>query len=220
MLKVSTIVEEIVYTSEFAQEGLDNGCLNLSAYAQSIKALVEVKTKKPVKLGSIVASLSRLSARNAKAQKPFVPEVEAHNLVSRSGLAEITYVKTPDNQKLVSKLYSDYKFTGSQFFVVTLGLSEISIITTEELTEDIEIMFGNQKPKLFLMNLASLSMQTSESGIETPNQFYAIIRHFALQRINIVEFITTYTELSFILDQKDLKQAFNLLHDTYFTKPR
>lgn len=218
MLKVSTIVEEIVATSEFAQEGLQNGCLNLSAYAHQILPLVEAKTKKPVKLGSIVASLSRLASRNIKSQKPFSPDIDAHNLLSRSGLAEIAYVKTPDNQKLVSRLYNDTKFTGSQFFVVTLGLNEISIITTEELAEDIKKLFGAQEPRLFLKNLASLSMQTGESGIETPNQFYTIIKHFALQRINIVEFVTTYTELSFILDQKDLKQAFNLLHDAFFVK--
>jgi aspartokinase len=218
MLKVSAVVEEIVSTSEFALEGLNNGCLNLSAYANKIRPLVEAKTKKPVKLGSIVASLRRKAARDIKVKKPFSPDIDAHNLFSRSGLAEIAYVKTPENQGVVSKLYADTKFTSSQFFVVTLGLGEISIITTEELAEEIKKLFGSQKPKLFKKNLASLSMQTGPSGIETPNQFYTIIKQFALQKINIVEFITTYTELSFILDQKDLKQAFNLLHDAFFVK--
>ncbi len=218
MLKISTVVEDIVSTSEFALEGLQNGCLNLSAYASKILPLVEAKTKKPVKVGSIVASLRRMGAQSAVSQKPFSPHVDAHNLLGRSGLAEITYTKTPENQELISKLYADAKFTSAQFFVVTLGLGEISIITTEELAEDIKKLFGSQKPKLFKKNLASLSMQTGVAGIDTPNQFYTIIKQFALQRINIVEFVTTYTELSFILDQKDLKQAFNLLHDAFFVK--
>jgi aspartokinase len=217
MLKVSSAVEEIVRTSEFASEGLSNGCLNLSAYAKSILPLVEAKTKKDVTLGSIIAALSRMSSSSsAKNHKPFIPEVEAYNLLTRSGLAEITYVKTPQNQQLVSKLYADTKFTNSQFFVVTAGLGEISIITTEELADEIKELFAPQQPKLFMKNLASLSMQTADNSIETPNQFYAIIKQLALQRINIVEFVTTYTELSFILDQADLKQAFNLLHDSFF----
>ncbi|MFO0971208.1 MAG: hypothetical protein U0520_02540 [Candidatus Saccharimonadales bacterium] len=61
-------------------------------------------------------------------------------------------------------------------------------------------------------------MQTTESGIDTPNQFYTIIKQFAIRRINIVEFVTTFTELSFILNEKDLKQAFNTLHDAFFSK--
>jgi aspartokinase len=217
MLKVASIVEEIVATSEFALEGIQNGCLNLSAYAKQILPIVEAKTKKPVTLGSIVAALSRLpAAQNTNDLKPFTPDIEAYNLLSRSGLAEITYVKTPQNQALVTQLYNDPKFASAQFFVVTLGLSEISIITTEEAGRAVVELFAPQKPKLYLTNLASLSMQMPESGIETPNQFYTIIKQFALKRINIVEFVTTYTELSFILDNKDLKQAFNLLHDAFF----
>ncbi len=218
MLKISATVEQIVATSEFALEGLNNGCLNLSAYANKIHPLVEAKTKKPVKIGSIIAALSRIASRNKSTEKPFSPDIEAYNLVSRSGLAEITYSKTPENQRLVSKLYADTKFMSAQFFVVTLGLGEISIVTTEELADEIKNLFGTQKPILFKKSLASLSMQTGASGIETPNQFYTIIKQFALQKINIVEFVTTYTELSFILDQKDLKQAFNLLHDAFFVK--
>ena len=217
MLKVSLATEEIVSTSEFALQGLNNGCLNLSAYAKSIQPLVEAKTKKPVKLGSIIAALSRLAARKMESSTAFTPQLDAYNLVSRSGLAEIVYPKNAENQKLIGKLYGNARFTDSQFFVVTVGLGEISIITTEELASEIKSLFGVQKPKLFKTGLASLSMQTGDKVIETPNQFYSVIKQFALPQINIIEFVTTYTELSVILDQKDLKQAFNLLHDAFFT---
>jgi aspartokinase len=214
MINISRVVEEIVGNSEFAIEGLNNGCLNMSAYAKSILPDIEAKAKKPVRAGSIVAALSRMVA-DGKVQAHRMPKVVVHNIVSRSGLAEITYIKSPQNQALISELYNDSRFINSQFFVVTVGLTEISIITTEKLAEEIRLLFGTQQPKLFLKNLASLSMQTPESGIETPNQFYAIVRKLAPKNINVVEFITTYTELSFILDERDLKQAFNILHDAF-----
>ena len=134
MINISQVVEEIVSDSEFALEGLGNGCLNLSAYAKSILPEVEARAKKPVKTGSIVAALSRMVVNN-KLQKQLTPEINAHNLVSRSGLAEITYVKAPQIQTSVSKLYTDSKFFNSQFFVVNVGLTEISIIITEPLAE-------------------------------------------------------------------------------------
>ncbi len=215
MLKISDAVSDIVASSEFAAEGLMNGCLNLSAYAKQILPLVEERTRKPVKRGAVVAALSRY-AKTQENSAPFVPKIDAHNLVSRSGLAEITYTKTPESQQLVSKLHNDPKFTRSHFFVVTVGIGEISIITTMDLAEEIKELFASQTPTLYMKNLSSLSMQIAESGIETPNQFYTIIKQFALRRINIIEFVTTFTELSFILDEKDLKQAFNALHDAFF----
>jgi hypothetical protein len=215
MINISAVVEDIVLTSEFASEGLSNGCLNLSAYAKQILSLVEEKTKKPVLQGSVVAALSRLAKSQIKNNKPFTPDIEIYNLVTRSGLAEITFTKTPATQKLVSSLYADEKFTNAQFFVVTTGIGEISIITTNALAADMMTVFKPREPTLFLSGLAGLSMQTPEVGITTPNQFYSIIKHLALQRINIVEFVTTFTELTFILSDKDLKQAFNLLHDAF-----
>lgn len=217
MLKISDAVNEIVISSPFAIEGMANGCLNISAYAKQILPLVKEKTKKPVQVGAIVAALSRYAKTQEKISN-FEPHIEAHNLLSRSGLAEVTYPKTPENQRLISKLYSESRFTNAQFFVVTAGIGEISIITTEDLAGEIQKLFIPQQPTLFLKELASLSMQTPESGIETPNQFYIIIKQFAIRRINIVEFVTTFTELSFILDEKDLKQAFNALHDAFFSK--
>ena len=216
MINISAVVEEIVSASEFASEGLSNGCLNLSAYAKQIMPLVEEKAKKPVLHGSVVAALSRLAKSQIKNNKPFTPKVEMYNLVTRSGLAEITFSKAPATQKLVSSLYATQKFADAQFFVVTTGTSEISIITTEVLATEIKTVFRPHVPSLFLDSLASLSMQTPEEGIATPNQFYTVIKQLALQKINIVEFVTTFTELTFILSEKDLKQAFNLLHDAFF----
>ena len=215
MLKVATAVEEIVKTSEFAMQGLENGCLNYSAYAEIIVKRVEKRVKKPVKPGTIVAALRRLSLKSGTA-KPYEPKIEAHNIITRSDLTEIAYVKTPASQRLVNKLSADTTFTNSPFFVVTQGVGELSIITTTELAEQIQELSAPLRPRLFLTGLAGLSMQTTETGIETPNQFYTIIKQFALQRINIVEFVTTYTELTFVLAERDLKQAFNLLYDAFF----
>ena len=141
MLKISDAVSDIVSASEFAVEGLASGCLNMSAYAKQILPLVKERTKKPVRQGAIVAALTRY-AKTQEKNAPFIPKIEAHNLLSRSGLAEITYTKTPDNQRLVGKLYNDSKFTGSQFFVVTVGIGEISIITTEDLALEIKTFFA------------------------------------------------------------------------------
>lgn len=215
MIKVSAVVEEIVAESEFALEGLHNGCLNFSAYAKCILPRVTAKTKKDVTLTSVITALSRLSSRS-KIERPFLPDIGAHNMFTRSGLAEISYNKTPEVLKLIASIQAKAKFSNSQFFVVIVGLSEVSIVTSEELASEIVDLFSPVKPKLHLTNLASLSIQTHEEGIHTPNQFYAILRVLAFRRININEFITTHTELTFILAENDLKHAFNLLYDKFF----
>jgi hypothetical protein len=51
MISVASAVEQIVSHSDFALEGLQTGCLNMSAYADSIQQEVEQVTRKSVERG-------------------------------------------------------------------------------------------------------------------------------------------------------------------------
>ncbi len=207
MIKISDAVRDIVFESEIALTSLSEGYLNLSAYAKIIKKEIEDKTKKPLKTGSIVVALSRLS-RDMKKQKSLLPNIIVENISVKSGLVEMTFDKTEENRNQLKILYQDKRFTSADFSTVTQGVGEISVVVPEHLKTMVISVYKSAKPKLLLENLASLTITIDGKHIEIPNTFFAIIRNLALKRINIVEVISTYTELTFILHQKDLEEAF------------
>lgn len=211
MLKISDSVRVIVQESETAFTALANGYLNLSAFAKSIRQDVEAATKKPVKTGSIVAALSRLAATLQK-QPPLLPYIRIENLSVKSGLIEITFIKTKENRDRMHLLNRDPLFASADFFTATQGMHEISLVAPRELRDRVRACFRGQKPKLILDHLAALTVRFGEEYISVPNVTYALVRHFAMKRINIVEIVSTFTELTFILAKDDLDKSFSMMH--------
>ena len=72
-------------------------------------------------------------------------------------------------------------------------------------------VFKPQKPKALITDLVSITVRFDDVYIWIPNVTYALVRQFALSRINIVEIISTYTELTFMVRQNDLERAFAIL---------
>jgi len=214
MIKISEVVVEIVHSSEIASTALRKGYLNLSAYAKSIKDQVEDKCKKPVKLGSIVVALSRLPV-SLKGQPPLLPNVVIEDLTIKSPLVEITFDKTRENLHRLRELYRDIRLRSTDFLTVTHGVGEITIVAAEDAQQKILEIYESQKPKAIINNLVGLTVRYGDRYIEEPNVIYTLLKGIAVKRINIVEIISTYTELTFILDRSNLQEVFLTLNEIF-----
>jgi len=211
MLRVSDIVREIILSSEPELTVLSRRLLNLSAYAKRIHGDVERRTRKPVQVGTIVVALSRLS-KELTNEDPLLPKVVLDGIAVKSNLAEIAFDKTADNRKRAQKLYSEREFVQADFLTITYGASEISIFAPMTLVQPVLKNFKPDKPKLMLNQLAALTVQFSERYIETPNMYFALLRSIAVRKMNIVEVISTFTELTFLVRQADLNELFLLMN--------
>lgn len=211
MIKVSDVVREIVFASEPELTVLSRGALNLSAYAKRIKRRVEQRARKPVRLGTIVVALSRLSSEIDR-EDPLIPKVELDGIAVKSNLVEIAFAKTTENKARAHNLYTNKEFAQADFLTITYGASEISIFAPTTLTQAIVKNFKPDKPKILLGNLAALTVQFSTRYIETPNMYFALLRTIAVRRLNIVELISTFTELTFLVSQVDLNELFLLMN--------
>jgi len=211
VLKVADIVRDIVFSSEPELTVLSRRTLNLSAYAKRIQPEVERLALKPVQLGTIVVALSRLSTE-LTVEDPLLPQIELHSIAVKSNLAEITFNKTAANKFRVQKLYTENELVQADFITITYGASEISIFAPMSLIQLILKQFSPDKPKLFLENLAALTVQFGEQYINTPNMYFALLRAIAVRKLNIVELISTYTELTFLVQQSDLNELFSMMN--------
>ena len=223
MIKISDVVEGILFSSEVALSAFHDGYLNLSAYAKTIQRQVEARAKKPVRIGSIVVALSRISKtpKTKEKRKTLLPEVHIEDLSVKSGLAEVTYERTAANLARLRELYRDPAINASDFFMVTQGAGEITIVALETTLTHIMASARPAKPKSTVRNLVGLTARFNEKYIKVPNVVFVFVRRLALKHINIVEIVSTYTELTFIIDQYHLQEAFLTLNELFkSTEPR
>jgi aspartokinase len=209
MLKISDAVLEILRSDEVAQEALRLGLLNLSAYATRIQPMVERKTWKEVKVATIVVTLSRL-VEAVRALPALHSKVVFDELTIKSPLVDITYEKTQANTQLLRSFQQSVAGSESHFVMVTQGTREITIIVPSELQEKVIAHF-NQTPKSVYENLVGITVSFSEEYLEQPNFIYSALAALAGERINLREIVSTYTELSMIIDKTDMDTAIRVL---------
>lgn len=210
MITISSAVQQILSEDGFVIEAMQRGLLNVSAYAKHIHKAVEVKTMKPVKKGSIVVALTRI-AHNLKSQKEFNPKVEISSMSITTNLSEVTFETTQANvEKLMSlekKLIKD-----KDFFTVTEGLHEITIILSSD-SKDKVLSHFDMSPKVVIDDLVAISVRFSTYYIDVPNTIYSLVGALAVRNINLMEIVSTYTELTFVVFRKEMDttiQALNL----------
>ncbi len=207
MRKVSDAVRNQLMNSESALTSLTEGVLNLSAYAKKIQKEIEKETMKPVKIGTIVAALARMS-QDIDALPVICPPVKLLDIAVKSGLCEFAFEQSEANRMSLQKLYESKSIAASDFFTATHGIGELALVASDKYRTHILKLFQPQEPKLVSEKLCALTVRFAEHYIDTPGQTFWLVRKIAIERLNIVEIISTFTELTFLLHEKDINKAF------------
>lgn len=214
MIKISEVVSDMLHSDENAMESLRAGILNLSAYAEKIRPTVEKRLYKEVRRGSIVTALSRLSSHMVQIP-PLRALVHMEDISIKSPLCELSYELSQEILRNVSKLTTKYARKG--FFTVTQGVGELTLIIPQSL-KDQAVQVIAQTPKGQYDNLAAVTARFIEDQyIEVPNMIYTMVATLASRRINLIEVVSTFTEISFIVRQQDLKSTIEILKDNFLT---
>jgi hypothetical protein len=192
VLKVSDAVRSRLLNSESALTSLTEGILNLSAYAKKIQKDIEKDTMKPVKIGTIVAALARIS-QDLEALPLICPPVALLDIAVKSGLCEFAFEQSEVNRTSLQKLYESKSIAASDFFTATHGIGELALVASEKYKSHILQLFQPQKPKLVSEKLCALTVRFAEHYIDTPGQTFWLVR---------------FTELTFLLHEKDINKAF------------
>lgn len=210
MRPVAAVVREIVDESEIALSALSDGVLNLSAYAKKIRSEVSRRAKKEVAVGTIVVALCRYEI-DAKKRARLFPKVKIESISTRSALVEMSFTKTAATVRRLRTLHENEKLAEADLLTVTSGIREISLILPSTLKSEVAKVFKGEKTTLVQDQLASLSLRFPAHYLHTPNTIFALIRPLALNRINIVEVVSTYTELTVVVAEEDLQAAFAVM---------
>lgn len=214
MITITQAVSQLILQDELASEALREDLLNLSAYADKIHKRVENLTFKDVKRGTIVVALTRIKKNLAKLP-PLYPEIEINNLSVKSSLYAFTYEKTLDIQRKIAVLHP-FLLPMNDLFSITEGPSEVTIVFAEKSEELIKKHFST-RPKVEFRDIVAVTVQFRMEVARIPNFFYGLFSTLAGKRINIIEIVSTFTEISFIVGKDAMEETMKSLN-VYFIK--
>ena len=182
------------------------------ALAEILRPEIEKELKKEVKTSAIMMSLRRLSE---KLEKNFIKQAQIRfketDITIKSNLFEITVLKSSVIISNIKRLYDLIDFSRGDFLTITHGIYEITIISNKKHKNKIERILEEEKIVKIIDNLSSLTIKIPIEAVEQIGLFYIVTKALNWENINIIEIVSTLTEMTFILKEDDISQAFNIL---------
>ncbi|MDP3639618.1 MAG: hypothetical protein Q8R53_00240 [Nanoarchaeota archaeon] len=212
MVTIARLVEKIVERTPFLEEALARGLINYAALAESLQPEIESELKKPVKPSAVMMALRRLSET---LEKGFIKQAHIRfkesDLTIKSGLFEMTVLKSSTILHPLKKLYEVIDFSRGDFLTITHGIYEVTIISNKKYKARFQKMFADEKIVKIIDGLSSLTVKIPLEAVEQVGLFYVVTKALNWENINIIEIVSTLTEMTFILREDDVSRAFSAL---------
>lgn len=210
MKTTAAAVREIIQKDPIAYEALGRDMLNTHSYARSIHEQVEEWCMKEVQVNTIVTALRRMQPDTA-GLATLVPDFFMEAISVRVGLAELAMVKGEVSHK-VGKWLDRQQHRPNEFFLTTRGNQETNFIFPERLLDALKKKHTlNGVLNGIVQGLAVVTLSYPSELTFEPNVGYALMRALALKHINVVEVISTYSEVSFVISKGDVDEALDSL---------
>lgn len=209
MVTISNIVKEILKHNAIIQESINQGIVSYSKLAKNLKPQIEKELGKKVNKSAIVMALRRHSGEFKKStDKPsFSYSIET----IKTDISYMVFEESPTLLSKLQKLYKTIDFKKGGILNIIQGNYEVSIITNSKYKKKVLDTLFEEKVLDTVDNLVSISLTYSKNFLFQPGILYDISRILSWENINVIDIILTKTELSLIIDKKDLMKCYKFL---------
>lgn len=218
MTTISEVVEQIVKSNPNIEYSISQGLLNLSSYARLIRPQIEDILFKDATEAAVMMALKRLSSKIVAKDKAVSLKKLVKDIIVRSNLVELTYSNSDTLVGNHIELLHLINKNSDVFFTLCQGSFETTIIISEKLKKEVEKLFKNEKQTVIIKNLSAITLKLSEDAINVPGLHYQVFKLLSWEGINTAETVSTYTELTIVLDNELVDKAFSVLRKAVNSK--
>ncbi len=211
MPTVSHIVKKIITQTPYLEEALDKGILNFANLAEYYQGQIEKELGQKVNGPAIVMAFRR-HAENIESKNKSLPKFDyTSEIVMKTNLVDICVMHSTAFFAKLKDIYKAIDYDKGDVLNIIHGNNEAIIITNEKHKKTILSILKDEKIINTLEDLASFSLKFNPQFLSTPGIIAAVVKQFAWEDINILELVTTNTEMTFIVQKKDINRTYNVL---------
>lgn len=213
MVTVSHIVKRMVDARPALQDALIEDIVNYASLAGKLEPAVEAEMGGEVKRSAIVMALRRYSETLKGKTQSAEPFRLSREIMMKTDICDVSILKTPSGYDKVKKVYDLVNYEKGETLNVIHGNQEITIVISQKHIEELREILADERVLNVERDLVSISLNLSRDFLYTPGILSLATRKLAWENINILENISTMTELIFIISQKDAVRAYNAFQE-------
>ncbi len=213
MITVPQATKTIIERSRYLVEAISKGLINYSSLARYMRPEIEKMLMKDVSEASILMAIKRFEET---LKTPHYTNVfkSPPNMTIHSNLSVLV---VPNTQEVVEKRAEITKLSSREthFLTITQGITETMIILSNDLLPKAKEILGDTQLLEERTKLSTINIRIPKESIDTPGIVYFFVKSLAWSEINIIETVAIYTELTLLLNDKDVGKAFEILKSLF-----
>ena len=215
MKTIQEVVETTIRKTPFIEEALHEKLINVSSLARIILPEVSNVLKKNVKVGAVMMAINRLSPASELRIRKNIKKLslDLGDVIVRSDLCDFTFKNTPSLFKEIAKILTKSSENADYFLTVSQGIFETNIVTSKNLQPFVREVFEKEVLTNSMLELASITIKLPKENLEQSGVYYFILKQLAWADISVQEVISTTHEITIVVKETDIKQAFSILMD-------
>ena len=210
MVTISHVVQKIINDKTFLLEPMSRGIVAYGSLAEQIKSEIEEEIGKEVKTHAIIMALRRYAETLKSKYKKIIFDYSSE-IILKTEMCDISVLRSTSLLNILKRLYDVVDFEKGDILNIIHGRHEVSVVTNERYREKLLNLLTGEKILNIEKNLVSLTLTYSKDFLYTPGVIFNIVRNIAWENINIYEVVSTNTELTFILNKKDVVKGYKAL---------
>ncbi len=215
MVTIARIVEKMVKENPSLEIALSKDLINYSKLARYLREEVESETGAKVNDSAIVVALKRIKER---AEKLYEKKTlfKAEEITTNSNLMEITVVHSASVPEIVRDVFELGDVKQGSVVNITQGNRQTTFIFSEKLEGKVKELLEGEDIISEIRNVSEICIGFNEEMFKTPGFIVYALKELSWHNINIMEIISTYTELIIIVKDEDFMKAYKILRSVLF----
>lgn len=217
-LKTTDLVKEELENDLFLLEISKEGLINYTALAR--KLLPTIKKRNPkATIESISIAIKRYidTQKKNKLSEAIQKIIVNSQLSTKNDIVHMTFRRSDFMLNKVAEVSKKINWNQEDIFFVNQGSGEVTIIIDEKnksLFKDGKKYLIEKTGDLSLISIRESFEKGLEKSINVPGIYAYFISQLSRNSINIIEIISTLSQLTFILKSNDLIRAYRILNNS------
>ncbi|MHA1264616.1 MAG: hypothetical protein ACTSRS_05195 [Candidatus Helarchaeota archaeon] len=209
---ITRIVEKLLDEWPFLHDLFRIDAANYSGIARSLIKKVEHKVGAPVKLNAIIAAIQRYAQRikGKSLSHQIFAIIAKFRLTLKNDMLSITLKRVEKSYNLILESYKKINWESGERVLIFQSEGEISCIL-DKINADLLLQNCKAELENIEQNLSILIIKTPPEMVEIPGVIYYLTGHISRAGITLVDLITTYREIIFVVHDKDASRTFEIL---------
>jgi hypothetical protein len=205
----TSIVEKMIEGDGAIRNDLARGLLNIRALARYMQEEAR-REGEELSLEAVIGAVRRYPIGESVALHQDVGRL-FKKLTMRNKIVDVAILNDPEITAALGRFASTIDYSLGETFRLVSGVESIRVVIDEKNLDKMKSIIPKRNIPKIVTGLAEIIISLSEIADTTPGIVSTVTTELALNRINMIEFMSCVPELIIVVDEKDALRSYDAI---------